>query len=164
MFLGPFVAPLDEGTNGGRGGVEDVNAILFDDAPEAVLARMVRGAFIHQCGRAVAKRAVDDVAMAGDPTDVGRAPIRVVLAQIEHPLVGERGSQQVTRRGVQHALRLAGRAAGVKDVKGMLAVERHGGAVGGSVGHQFVPPEIAARLHFNRLVAAIEDDAFFDGG
>ena len=43
----PLVAPLDEGADGGRRGVEDVDAILLDDLPEAVLARMVRRPLVH---------------------------------------------------------------------------------------------------------------------
>ena len=72
-------------------------------------------------------------------------------------------AEQIAGRRVQHALGFAGRAAGVEDEERMFAVERLGGAIGGGVGHQFVPPEIAARLHVDLLIAAIEDDALLDG-
>ena len=43
----------------------------------------------------------------------------------------------------------------------MLAVELLGRAVGRGVGHQVVPPEIAARLHVDRLIAGAADDDHF---
>ena len=36
--------------------------------------------------RAARERAVDDVAVAGHPADVGRAPVEVVVAQVEDVL------------------------------------------------------------------------------
>src|SRR5690606_8552140 len=46
-------------TDGGRGGVEDVDAVLVDDLPEAAGVRPGRHALEHQGGRAVGERAVD---------------------------------------------------------------------------------------------------------
>src|SRR5262249_37171627 len=124
------VAPANERADRGRGRVEDVDAVFLDHAPEAILAWMVRGAFVHERGRAVTEWAVDDVAVARDPADVGRAPVGVVLLEIEHPLVRERDAEQVAGRCMQNTLGLSGRAGGVEDVEGMLAVERLGGANG----------------------------------
>ncbi len=76
--------------------------------------------------RAVGERAIDDVAVAGDPADVGRAPVDIAGAVIEHALVGERGPQQIAAGGVQHALGLAGRARGVEDEQRILGVHRLG--------------------------------------
>ena len=93
----PVVAPLDEGADGRRGRVEDVDAVLLDDLPEAVLARMVRRPLVHHGGGAVGQRAVDDVAVPGHPADVGRAPVGVVLAQVEDPAVGQRRARAGSR-------------------------------------------------------------------
>src|SRR5262249_43185907 len=46
----------------------------------------------------------------------------------------------------------------------MLTVERLGRANGGGVRHEVVPPQVAAGFHLDGLVAAINDDALFDGG
>ena len=60
--------------------------MLLDDPPEAVRLGLVRRAFVHEDRRAVRERAVDDVAVAGDPADVGGAPVDVVLLEIEDVL------------------------------------------------------------------------------
>ena len=66
----------------------------------------------HHDGRgAVQQRAVGDVRVAGDPANVGRAPVDVLRVEVER--VPERGGhvQQVAGGGVQHTLRLARGAA-----------------------------------------------------
>ena len=63
---------------------------------------------------------------------------------------------------MQDALRLAGGAGGVEDEERVLAVERLGGAIGGCVRDEVVPPHVAAGLHLHRGVAAVEDDALLD--
>ena len=124
---------------------------------------MIRRAFVHDRRGAVGQRAVDDVAVPGHPADVGRTPVDVVLAAGRRPICGvSDDAEQVAGRGVQNALGFAGRAAGVEDEERMFAVERLGGAIGRGVGHQLVPPEVAARLHVDLLIAAIEDDALLD--
>ena len=80
------VAPLNEGADGGGRGVKDGNFVGVDDLPEAVRFGPVGRAFVHHHGCAVLERAVDDVAVAGDPADVGRAPVDVLFAQIEDVL------------------------------------------------------------------------------
>ena len=57
--------------------------VTLDDLPEAIFARMIGRALVHHDARAVRERAVDDVAVAGDPADVGGAPVDVVVVQIE---------------------------------------------------------------------------------
>ena len=158
VLLGPLVAPLDEGADRRRRGVENVHFVAIDDAPEAVGLGKVRRAFVHQAGGAVLQRAVNDVAVPGDPADVGRAPVSVFFLQIEHPLGGQVGAHRIAAGGVHNALRLAGRSGGVEDVERMLGVERLGRALVGGVGHQLVPPVVAAGLHVDRRAGALVDD------
>ena len=74
---GDVLAPLHEGADRGRRGVEDRDAVLLDDLPPAALVRGVRRALVHHLGRAVGQRSVDDVGVAGHPADVGGAPVDV---------------------------------------------------------------------------------------
>ena len=63
-----------------------VTLMVFNDLPEPPLVGPVRGPFVHHDGRPVGERAVDEVRVPGDPADVGRAEIDVVLLEVEHPL------------------------------------------------------------------------------
>ena len=82
--------------------------------------------------------------MAGDPADVGRAPERVVVLEVENPLAGQCRAQQVAAGRVQDSLRFAGRSRCVEDIERVLAVERLGRAIGRRIGLELVPPVIAA--------------------
>ena len=85
-----LVAPLDEGADGGWGGVEDGDLVVVDDLPEAVVGGVVGGALVHEDGGSALEGAVDDVGVAGDPSDVGGAPVDVVgVAEVEDVLGGE---------------------------------------------------------------------------
>ncbi len=144
-FSGHWSPHLHEGADGGRRGVENIDLVAVDHAPEAIGLGEVGGAFVHQAGGAVLQRAVDDVAVAGDPADIGGAPVDVFFFQIEDPFRGEVGADGIAAGGVHNAFGFAGGAGGVEDVKRMFGVERLGRAFVGGIGHQFVPPVIAAR-------------------
>ncbi len=121
-LLHRLVAGLHQRADRGRRGVEDVDLVLVDHLPEARHGRIVRHAFEHQRGGAVRERAVDDVAVAGDPADVGGAPVDVAVVIVEDVLVRHRHVDVIAAGGVQHALRLAGRARGVEDEQRVLRV------------------------------------------
>ncbi len=127
---GDVLAPLHEGADRGRRGVEDRHAVLLRDLPPATLVRGVRRALVHDRRRAVRERPVDDVGVAGDPADVGGAPVDVgVGLDVEDVAVRVRALRQVAAGGVQDALGLAGRARGVEQVERVLGVERLGGVL-----------------------------------
>ena len=111
----------------GRRRVEDGDLVLLDDLPEAGRAGIGRDALEHHRGGAVGQRAVDDVAVAGDPADVGGAPVDVAVVVVEDVLVGHRGVDEVAAGRVHDALGLAGGAGGVEDEQRVLGVHRLGG-------------------------------------
>ncbi len=143
-LLDRIVAVPHQGADRGRRGVDDLHLVLVDDLPEARDGRVVRHALEHQRDRAVGERAIDDVAVAGDPADVGGAPVDVAVVVVEHVLVGQRDVDQIAAGGVQHALGLAGRARGVEDEQRVLGVHRLGRAVRRSFGHHPIGVVIAA--------------------
>ena len=107
VALGVLGAPLHEGADRGGRGVEDRDAVLLDDRPEPVLVGVVGRALVDHAGGAVRERSVDDVGVAGDPADVGRAPVDVgVGVQVEHVLVRERDLGEVAAGRVHDALGL----------------------------------------------------------
>src|SRR4029079_17113145 len=123
VFQRPLFAPLDERTDRGWRGVEDVDAVSLDHLPEAIGLRPVGRAFIHQNRCAVREWTINDVTVTRNPADVGSTPVKILVFDIEDPLRREMGLQQVTGGRVEDSFRLTGCAGGVENVERMFAVE-----------------------------------------
>ena len=128
MLVEVVVAPFHEGADGCRGGVEDGDTIVGNELPETVGLGPVWRPLVHEAGRPVGERAVDEVAVTCDPADVGGAPVDILFLEIEDILSSGVGADQVTAGGVEDSLGLPGRAAGVENEERMLAVEVLDGA------------------------------------
>ena len=122
MLLRVLRSPLHVGADGGGRGVEDVGPVALDDLPPAILVGEVGRAFVDDPGRRVGQRPEDDVAVARDPADVGRAPVNGVGLDVEDVVVRGRHANQVAGGGVDDALGLGGRAARVEQVEQVLRV------------------------------------------
>lgn len=96
-----------EQANGGRSRVELRELVLLDDIPVAGWGRVDGSGFKDGGGRAERQRAVDDVGVASDPTNVGHAGEAVFRMNVEDVLDGESGAQEVASGGVDDALGLA---------------------------------------------------------
>ena len=95
-----------------RGGrcVKNLDLIFVDHLPEAGKIGKIRHPFEHDRGRPVHQRRVDDIAVARHPAYIGRAPIDLARAVIEHIVMGHGGPHRISASGVKHALGLPGRA------------------------------------------------------
>ncbi len=143
--VGNLAAPLHEHPDQRRRGVIDCDAVLFDDLEMPVLIRRVRRALVDHLGDAVGQRPVDDVGVAGDPADIGCAPIHVGLGlDVEHVVVRVGRLRQVAAGGVHDALGLAGGARRVEQEQRMLGVERLRRVLGRRRVDGVVPPQVAA--------------------
>ena len=154
VLVGELVAPLHEGADRGRGAVEDVDLVPLDHVPPAVFGRGIGRALIHHAGGAVAERPVDDVAVPGDPANIGGAPIDVALLVVKDVFVGAGDAGQVAARGVDDALGLGCRTRCVEDVEQVLGVHLLRLAVRLLAGDDVVPPDVAALLHGGFLAGA----------
>src|SRR4029453_17314327 len=108
--------------NRGRGSIQNVDPVLFDDLPKTIGLWPVRRSLIHDNSCAIRERSVDDVAVTGDPPNIGCAPKDILVPDIEDVFRGAINAHQVAAGRVQNTFRLAGRSAGVKKVKWVLAV------------------------------------------
>ena len=152
------IAGLHQRADRGWRGVEDVDLVLVDHVPEPRIIGRIRHAFEHQRGRAVRQRPVDNVAVAGDPADVGGAPEDITIVIVEHVLMGHRCEHQIAARSVQHALGLAGRSRSIEDEQRILRVHvlarafrrHHPGGV--------VIPKVARGLHVDGCTRALDHD------
>ena len=158
--LGP---PLHVGADRGRRGVEDRHAVALGDVPPAILVGIVRRALVQHRGGAVAQRPVDDVAVAGHPADVGRAPVHVLVAlEVEDVVVRRRDAHEVPRCRMRDPFRLRGRARGVEQVEQILGVHRLGRARR-LVDSELVPPVVAAGGHRHVVAGPLQDDDVLHG-
>ena len=108
---------------------------------------MARHALEHQCRCAVGKRAIEDIGVAGHPADVGGAPVDIIVVAVEHPLMGERGIDQIAAGGVQHALGTAGGTGSVENEQRIFRAHRGDGAIGGDAFCRLVIIDVAPFLH-----------------
>ena len=79
ILIRDLPAPLHAGADQCGRGVELGDFVLLHQLPESALMRGVRCALVDHLGRTVDQRTVDDVAVAGDPSDIGGAPVDVLL-------------------------------------------------------------------------------------
>ena len=102
--------------------------------PPPTGVRGVRGALVQHAGRGVREGPVHDVAVPGDPTDVGgaRSTRRSSACRSNTCAVRERHLGEVTAAGVQDAFRLAGSTARVEDEQRVLRLEPLGATCSGS--------------------------------
>ena len=143
-LLHPLVALAHHGAKCGGGPVEDLDAELVDHLPEAAGIGEVGYALEHHGGRAVEERAVHNIAVAGDPAHVCRAPVDLAGAVVEDVLVRHRGPDGIAAGGVEHALGLAGGAGSIEDEQRIFGAHFLRRAIGGLRGHGAGPVDVAA--------------------
>src|SRR5207248_5847876 len=112
VFGGFVGAELAQHADGGGGGVEDVHAEAFGDAPRPARVGVGGYAFVHDAGGPEGEGAVDDVGVAGDPADVRGAPVGVGGVDVLVVLRGAGHVGQVAAGAVLAALGPAGGAGG----------------------------------------------------
>ena len=157
-FLHRIIAALHQGADCGRRRVDDVDLVLVADLPETRTGRIIRHAFEHHRDGAVGERAIDDVAVAGNPADVCGAPVDVAVVIVEHVLVRDRGIDEITAGGVQHAFRFARRAGGIENEQRVFRVHLLARAVARNGLGDFIVVNVAAGLHIDRRIGALDDD------
>ncbi len=132
--------------------------MALDHLPEAPGVRIGGDTLEDDLRAAGGQRPIDHVAVACHPADVGRAPEHVLGLQVEAPLHGHPGPQQVAAGAVLHALGLAGGAAGVEDEQRVLGAHGRGRAFGALALHGLLEGLVAAFHHVAGGGGALEDE------
>ena len=135
--------------------------MLINHLPEAAGIRVSWDAFKHGGDGAIGQRAIDDVAVPGDPADIGRTPVAVSIMVVEDILMGERGVHDVPTRGVQYALGPAGRSRGVENEQRIFRIHDGRRAVGRRGFHGLVIPTITC-VPLNVAAGSAHDQYLFD--
>src|SRR5450631_1512200 len=93
--------------------MKNVDVEAFGDAPRTACVRKLRHAFVEHAGGGQRHRSVNNVGVAGDPADVGHAPVHVAGMNVL-VIPGSSGDvSEVAAGAMLAALGLAGGAAGV---------------------------------------------------
>jgi hypothetical protein len=147
-----------------RGGccIENLDLMLVDDLPEAAVIGPVGHAFEHDGRGPVHERPVDDIAVPGDPADIGRAPIDLAGPVIEHVAMRPCGPDGIATRCMHYALGLAGRSAGIKDEQGVFGIDDGRRAVRRYRRACLVVPDVAPGLHCHVAARVPDDDDLLD--
>jgi len=135
-----------------------------DHFPDARWRRIVGHAFIYERGGAVRQRAIDDIAVAGDPADVGRAPVNVAGPIVETEFVRQARPEQIAAGRVQHALGLAGRSRRIEDEQRVFGIHRFGRAIGRDVRGFLMQPKVATGRHGHSAAGGLHDHDFLHTG
>ncbi len=142
----------------GRRREHDVDLVLLDDLPPDAGIGADRRAFVHHRRHAGDQRAVDDVAVADHPADVGGGEHGLAGATDEDVLHRRRQRHGIAAGVALHALGLAGRARGVEDVGRLGGFHPVAGHVGVHVlGAQRGVIDVASRDLVEALVEAAVD-------
>ena len=131
--------------------------MFFTDLPETAGVRVGGHTLEHERGRPVRKRAVDNIAVAGDPAHVRRAPEDVPVVIVEDILVGHGGVDKITAGGVHNALGLAGGAGRVENEEWVFCAHLFRRAIGRRLGFQVVIPMVTTGFHRDIAARALND-------
>src|SRR5260221_8327597 len=105
--------------------MEDVDGEAFGSAQGAPGVGKLRDAFIENTGGAKSERAVDDVGVAGNPADVGHAPVDVLGMDVLVILGGAGDVGEISAGAVLATFGLAGGAAGIHQKKRCFGILRN---------------------------------------
>ena len=101
--------------------------------------------------------------MAGDPADVGRAPVNIIFLGLEDILEGIGRIDHVAAAGMEDALGLARGAGGVEDEERIFAVGFDCRALSLHA-FDFIVPPLVLWSHFTGAACSAEDQCCFNGG
>ena len=123
----------------------------------------VRYAFKHQRRCAAGQRAVQQVAVTGDPAHVGGTPVDVARMVVENVFKGGGRVNQIAAGGMQHAFRLTSGSGGIKDKQRIFRVHLFRLMLVACVFNQIAPPQVSALVPVNVAARAFEDNDVMDG-
>src|SRR5208337_380611 len=103
-----------------------VDVETFSDSPNPAGVRVGRDTLIDHTGSGQRQRTVNNIGVAGDPADVGHAPINILGMNVLDVLGGAGHVGEVAAGAVLAAFGLSGAAAGVHKKQGSLRIHGDG--------------------------------------
>src|SRR5437667_4768660 len=146
--------------------VDGIHLVLLDNLPKAVCGRVGWYTLKQYTGSSVHQWTVNNIAMSCHPTYIGGTPKDVARLNIKHKFGGGIYAHRVATLNVYNSLWLARAAAGVKDIKHILAVHRltRYDGVFGNIFQQVFQVHITTLRHRHFLACAPHDDQLLNIG
>jgi hypothetical protein len=165
-FLHPLLAFPHERPDGCRRCIENVYFKSLYDLPEPVGSGIGWNAFKHERSPTEGQRAVDDIAVTGDPPDVCGTKENIFLLDVKDPLQGLLHKEEISCRGVNDPLRFARASTGVKDEKNVLRIHHLGftGRLDVFFCHLLVPPQISFLRQGHVDPQSLDDNHLLNAG
>ena len=102
MAFNQIQAFFGQGSNGRWSRIELGNLVFFDHLPKTPKVRVRRHAFKHHRRRSIGQRAVDDIGMPRNPSNIRGTPVDIFFTVLEYVLKGVGGINHIACRGMQH--------------------------------------------------------------
>ena len=136
----------------------------LDHRPESPEIGEVGRAFVHEDRCAITQWTIDHITVPGDPADVGRTPVDILVVQVEDILGRQMRADEIAAGGVDNALGFAGGSAGIENEQRVFAVHGFRRAFRGLVLDRIIPPDIPTGLHHDIVACPFEDNHLLDQG
>ena len=149
------IAHLQKGPDRRRSRVKNIYAIFLHHVPETARVRRPRCPLIHDAGRPVRQRPVDNIAVPRNPAHIRRTPVDIRLLSVKGPLKGHVGVEVVAPGGMYHPLWFTRGAAGIENKQQVLTIHGFSGAVRRGGGLYLMPPHIAPLGPLHRLLCTL---------
>jgi hypothetical protein len=157
------------------------NFVLFDGLPVTRRGGIDGSRLEDSGGNSVEEGTVDDISVAGDPTDIGHASEVVVWMDVEDVFDGYSGSKEVAAGGMDNALWLSSGSRGldlkpvkpprkdrvkthVETEKRILGLHNLGRAVARNLEGFFMPPFITSFSPGNSFASPPGNENMFNQG
>ncbi|CAH0311890.1 hypothetical protein SRABI106_04076 [Rahnella aquatilis] len=126
--------------------------------------RIIWYTFKHQADGSARQRAVEQIAVARYPADIGRTPVDIAIMIVKGVFEGQGRIDQITARGMQYAFRFTRGAGGIKDEKRIFCFHFFGRTICRNAFNCIMPPDVTTLFPFPLFAGAFENDGMCDAG
>src|SRR5215469_14033486 len=124
MVRWPFLTMTHQASDSRWRSVDNAHFEFLNNTPVAVGIGIGGYAFEENAGNSIHEWTINNIAMSGNPADVGGAPVDIVLLDIENEFRCCINTDRIATLDVYHTFGLARAATCVKNVKQIFTIHR----------------------------------------
>lgn len=162
IVLDVVITSLLEKSESSWSNVELSDLVVLNDIPVSGEVWIGWGTLEDESGNTEKERSVNDIGVAGNPSNIASSSENISWMQIENVLSGASSSNQVTTSGVHDTLWFTSGTGGVEKEEWVLRRHQLAWNVVWILEDLLVPPEISASLHWDLGASAAENENVSD--